>query len=74
MAQKRSALAMLQRPFPRFVGDLTKIFLSERNTRVRRQPPTGPRVVGLDRRFFVVPIFPTRFPTELLTTGWEMTH
>lgn len=22
--------------------------------------------------FFTAPIFPTRFPTELLTTGWEM--
>jgi len=25
-----------------------------------------------DPTFFVAPIFPTRFPTELLTTGWEM--
>ena len=26
----------------------------------------------LRRKFFAAPIFPTRFPTELLTTGWEM--
>ena len=40
--------------------------------RSRRAPPSGHRAVGSEPTFFTDPIFPTRFPTELLTTGWEM--
>jgi hypothetical protein len=40
--------------------------------RSRPAPPSGHWAVGSDPTFFTDPIFPTRFPTELLTTGWEM--
>jgi hypothetical protein len=35
-------------------------------------PTPGHWAVGSDPTFFTDPIFPTRFPTELLTTGWEL--
>src|ERR1035441_1629746 len=43
-----------------------------RKCRRRHAPPSGHWAVGSDPTFFTDPIFPTRFPTELLTTRWEM--
>jgi hypothetical protein len=41
---------------------------------VRGVGPRRPFVIGQSGQIqpFSNPIFPTRFPTELLTTGWEM--
>ena len=47
------------------------LLLSERDRRVRQHRPPVLGQPGQTRRFYSFD-FPTRFPTELLTTGWEM--